>query len=45
MSSKQTPQRQAHLRLIIQNSDDFFAACHSAVIIAGRATYRQLYLS
>jgi hypothetical protein len=44
MSFEQTPQREAHLRLIIQNSDDCLAACHSAVIIAGRATYRQLYL-
>src|SRR6266487_2505530 len=44
MSSEQTPQRQAHLCLIIQDSDDFFAICHSALSIARRATFRQLYL-
>ena len=44
ISFEQTRQREAHLGLIIQNSDDFFAVCHSAMTVAGRATLRQLYL-
>ena len=44
MRFEKTSQRHAHLRFIIQNSDDFFAACHSAMTMAGRAALGQLYL-
>ncbi len=44
MRFEKTSQRHAHLRFIIQNSDDFFAACHSAMTVAGRAALGQLYL-